>query len=341
MGNRCLLRAVTDPLRDQDPFRILAFPGAYADNRRNSSTGDRVAMSMIVECESCRSRFRLSESLLKESKAVRFRCRKCGGSIMVRNPQAPPVIPVPAIPAGIAAPSMAADISPVVRPEIRLPISHEEPVPREEPVPSSAVPRLENLVPFSPVKDRNVVPLKVSTRRKQSPGGMILTVGLSVLLLAGGVLYFGTTEAGQELLGNWIPSRRSAPRIIATAIPAYEVRDMSTVHQKAVAGNLVVVGGTVVNVGKRTSRRIQVRAALVGEDNQVLMENSSLAGNLIDTPTLLRMNRDPIDVNLKMEHMGEGEHNNLPPGKSLPFMVVFFDPPGKIGSFTVRAVDAD
>jgi hypothetical protein len=267
---------------------------------------------------------------------------------MVRNPQAPPVIPVPAVPAEIAAPSKTADISTVIRPEIRQPISQEEPVPlermvpREEPVPSTATaPRLENLVLFTPVKDRNVVPLKASTRRKRSLGGMILIAGLSILLLAGGVLYFGTTGAGQELLGDWIPSRRAAPRIIATAIPAYEVRDMSTVHQKAVAGNLVVIGGTVVNVGKRTSRGIQVRAALIGEDNQVLMENSSLAGNLIDTPTLLRMNRDPIDVNLKMEHRGEGEDHKLPPGKSLPFMVVFFDPPGKIGSFTVRAVDAD
>ena len=102
-----------------------------------------------------------------------------------------------------------------------------------------------------------------------------------------------------------------------------------------------MVSGTVVNVGKGTSRGIQMRATLLGEDNQVLMENSSLAGNLIDEPTLLHMNRNPIEVYLKMEHREEGEHRDIPPGKSLPFMVVFFDPPGKIGSFTVHAVDAD
>ena len=79
-------------------------------------------MAMVVECESCRSRFRLNESLLKESKAVRFRCRKCGGSIMVRNPHAPPDIPDSAVPAIIAAPPMVADISPLVRPGIGQPV---------------------------------------------------------------------------------------------------------------------------------------------------------------------------------------------------------------------------
>ena len=160
--------------------------------------------------------------------------------------------------------------------------------------------------------------------------------------MAGGVLYFGTTEAGRELLGKWFPSWGSAPRAGAASRPAYDVRELrSNSHEKAVAGNLVVVSGTVVNVGDGTSRGIRMRAALLGEDNQVLMENSSLAGNLIDESTLRHMNRNPIDVYLKMEDREEGEHHDIPPGKSVPFMVVFFDPPGKVGYFTVRAVDAD
>ena len=72
-------------------------------------------MTMVVECESCRSRFRLKKALLKESNEVRFRCRKCGGSIMVWNPHPPPVIPFLAVSAE-SAPPMAADNSSVVRP---------------------------------------------------------------------------------------------------------------------------------------------------------------------------------------------------------------------------------
>jgi len=291
-------------------------------------------MAMVVECESCRSRFRLNESLLEESKAVRFRCRKCGGSIMVRNPHAPPVIPVPADSPKIADPPTASDIPSVVRPEI------VQPPPRAIPVPSTTVPRMEDLVLLPPGK--NVVRLKAPTPRKRSPGRTILVAGLSILLLAGGLLYLGTTKAGQELLGRWFPSWGSATRTSAAAKPAYDVREMkSAANDKALAGNLFVVSGTVVNVGKGTSHGIQMRAVLLGEDNQILMENSSLAGNLIDESTLPHMKRDSIEGYLKMEHKEEGENRDIPPGKSLPFMVVFFDPPGKIGSFTVRAVDAD
>lgn len=309
-------------------------------------------MAMVVECESCGSSFRLNESLLKDSKAVRFRCRKCGGSIMVRNPHAPRNIPVSAVPPKMATAPVAAGISPAAVPEVEPPDPHKMPVPHpttyapSNDVPAPTVPtvrpvlQVEDMVLLSPGKV--VVPLKAFTRRKPSPGRNILVAGLSIFLLAGGFLYLGITETGQELLGDWFPSWGSVPQASAAPRPAYDVRELkSTGHENAVAGNLFVVSGTVMNVGKGTSRGIQMRATLLGVDNQVLVENSSLAGNLIDETTLRYMKRDTIEVYLKMEHREEGESRDLPPGKSLPFTVVFFDPPGKIGSFTVRAVDAE
>lgn len=309
-------------------------------------------MDMAVECESCRSRFRLNESLLKQSKAVRFRCRKCGGFIMVRNPHAPRIIPVSSVPPKIAATPAATAISPAVGPKIERPAPKKTPVPpltthapsKAVPAPPvlpiPPVPRVEDLVLLSPGKD--VVPPKASTRRRPFPARSLLVAGLSIFLLVVGVVYFGTTEGGQDLLGNWLPPWGFARQANAASRPVYDVRELkSAAHEKSVAGNLFVVSGTVVNVGKGTSRGIRMRAALLGEDNQVLVENSSLAGNLIDEPTLLHMNRNPIEVFLKMEHREAGELRDVPPGKSLPFMVVFFDPPGKIGYFTAHAVDAD
>jgi hypothetical protein len=291
-------------------------------------------MKLVVECESCRSRYRLNESLLEESKAVRFRCRKCGGFIMVRNPHAPPVIPDSAVPAKNADTTVEADVSPLIQSDT------EPPTPLLMPIPSPIVTRLENLVIFPPSED--VGPPTVPTRRKPSFGKNILVAGLSILLLAGGVLYFATTLIGQEPLGKRFPLWGAAPQAKVAARPAYDVREMkSTFHEQAVAGDLFVVSGTVVNVGKGISRGIQMRATLLGEDNQVLIENSSIAGNLINEPTLLRMNRNPIEAELKTEYREGGEHRDILPGKSLPFIVVFFDPPGKIGSFKVQAVDAE
>ena len=51
--------------------------------------------TLRVDCEACKSRFRLDSSLFQGAKAIRVRCRKCGGYIIVRNPEAPPANPPP------------------------------------------------------------------------------------------------------------------------------------------------------------------------------------------------------------------------------------------------------
>ncbi|MCL1925680.1 MAG: zinc-ribbon domain-containing protein [Syntrophorhabdaceae bacterium] len=43
-------------------------------------------MVIVIECESCHSRYRLAKALFKKSRAISVRCRKCGGSIVVENP---------------------------------------------------------------------------------------------------------------------------------------------------------------------------------------------------------------------------------------------------------------
>lgn len=49
--------------------------------------------TLRVECGACRSKFRLDSSLFKGAAAISVRCRKCGGSIIVRNPEASPATP--------------------------------------------------------------------------------------------------------------------------------------------------------------------------------------------------------------------------------------------------------
>ena len=52
---------------------------------------------MIIECDACRARFRLDRKLLQGYMGVRFRCRRCGGPIIVKTPE-PPIARDPASP---------------------------------------------------------------------------------------------------------------------------------------------------------------------------------------------------------------------------------------------------
>jgi len=53
------------------------------------------------------------------------------------------------------------------------------------------------------------------------------------------------------------------------------------------------------------------------------------------------MNRVRIEGFLGMRYGGGNVNRDIPVGVSLPFMVVFFDPPEGIHSFTVKAVNVD
>ena len=190
--------------------------------------------------------------------------------------------------------------------------------------------------------------LRASRRRGPSMLTIFLLVVLAILLLAGGAYFFRDTKSARELLRTFFPRSGSGDtaRTVTTASavgkPAYDVRDMNSFHVKTfIGGNLFVIQGTVANVGKGPSRGIRVQATLLGKDNQALVDNTVFAANLVDNTTLRHANRALIEGLLGVRYGDRNVNRDIPAGASLPFMVVFFDPPGQIGYFAVKALDAE
>jgi hypothetical protein len=190
--------------------------------------------------------------------------------------------------------------------------------------------------------------LRASSRRGPSMLTLFLLVVPGILLLAGGAFFFRDTKPAQELLRKFFPpsGSRNTARAVSTASavekPAYEIRDMKSSYAKAfIGGNLFVIQGTVANVGKGPSRGIRVQATLLDKDNQALVTSTVFAANLVDNTTLRHANRAVIEGFLGLRYGERNVNRDIPAGKSLPFMAVFFDPPGQIESFTVKALDAE
>jgi len=336
---------------------------------------------MTVTCESCGSRFRLNEALLANAKAVRFRCRRCGGFIMVRNPEAPRLFPVSAVapeaarvpqavPGRIPSPlpvermTAGSDISGMIRPvPARFPAGGRAALSaaKADPVPSAGAERKlslleEPLIPPSPISYgpnlfQNHAKRDIRKTRQASKDSSGRPLGsrlplfvavLGILLLAGGALYFGAMKVGQNLLGKGFPTWGSTNPGSASESPVFDIQNVKGYQNKQATGeSLYVIQGTVANVGKSKSRGIRIQATLLGADNQAILKNEAFAGNLIDETLLPHMSRVRIEGFLGMRY-GEGNVNrDIPPGKSLPFMVVFFDPPGGVESFTAKALDAE
>jgi len=167
---------------------------------------------------------------------------------------------------------------------------------------------------------------------------LFLAVAISILLLAGGTFYFVDGNSGRKSSDNVLPVRaRSAPEHAV-----FDVGNLKGYLNKQTSGEpLYVVKGTVTNVGKALSSGIRIEATLLGKDNQAIVKNGTFAGSVIDESLISHMTRVRIEGFLGMRY-GEGDVNRgIPAGKTLPFMVVFFEPPEGVESFRVKAVDAE
>ena len=177
-----------------------------------------------------------------------------------------------------------------------------------------------------------------STSRPRYRRLLFHAAGVIILLLTGGAFYFVDEISGRTSLGNVSPLQaRNAPEKAV-----FDVGNLKGDRKKKASGEpLYVVKGTVTNVGKALSNGIRIEATLLGGDNQAIVKNGTFAGNVIDESLIPHMTRVRIEGFLGMRY-GEGDVNrNIPAGKTLPFMVVFFDPPEGVESFRVKAIDSD
>jgi hypothetical protein len=175
-------------------------------------------------------------------------------------------------------------------------------------------------------------------RRPRNRRPLFLAAAISLFMVVGGAFYFVDGNSGRTSSGNILPVRaRSAPEIAV-----FDVGNLKGFLNKQASGErLYVVKGTVTNVGKVLRSGIRIEATLLGKDNRVIVKNGTFPGNVIDESLISHMNRVRIEGFLGMRY-GEGDVNrDIPAGKTLPFMVVFFDPPEGVESFRVKAFDAE
>jgi len=182
---------------------------------------------------------------------------------------------------------------------------------------------------------------KAPSRRAPSMLKVLVISVLWILLLAGGTYYFGTTKPGHDMLGKLFAGWGSARTGSAPERPVYDIRDVKWhVDKSSDGGSLFVIRGSVANVGNVPSAGIRIQATLLGKDNEALAEKAAFAGNLIDEASLGKMDHAGIEGAMSNRFGAGNVNREIPPGKALPFMVIFTDTPGPIETVMVKAVDA-
>jgi predicted Zn finger-like uncharacterized protein len=302
---------------------------------------------MIVECPSCRSRFRLGESLFQGAKGLRLRCRKCGEGIAVLNPamsSVPPDVPSPDDEPEITSPARQVGTAGPDVPEILVPESTVSP-PDEAPLGSPSEPEVSipappvEEMPFEYKKPRQPLPVIVSARPFHKRPAVVASA-LLFLLIAGGAGYIGFTASGKEALERLVSNVQSNWRGGAATIPVYDIWNVTGNYETSeTAGKLFVIRGIVTNAGRTTGGGIRIQAFLFNDKSQALVEKTVYAGNVIPEEGLRQQERTQIEAAMLSRFGDRNMNKDIPPGKSLPFMVVFFNPQDNIRSYRVIAHD--
>lgn len=164
---------------------------------------------------------------------------------------------------------------------------------------------------------------------------------LLFLLLGGGAAYLGFTGIGKKLLNRHAAGTEPLLSGSATAFPDYIVRNVSTYYVPRTASEkLFVLEGKVENRGRSVGRGIRVRVTLLNGTSQAIATRTFPAGHVFTDEELLHMDRARIEEGLS-NRLGEDPINvEIPPGKFLPFMALFFDLQESIAFYQVTVQGA-
>jgi predicted Zn finger-like uncharacterized protein len=199
-------------------------------------------------------------------------------------------------------------------------------------------------IPETPPAKEPPPPIPPERREAASPRfrPSLAALVLLFLALAGGGGYLGFTKGGQDLLRSWFPGMESLWLRGGKPGPQFDVRNLIGYYEpNAKSGNLFVIKGQVVNAGRSRKSGIRIHAALLNDKDQTIVETSCYAGNVLPGETLRTAPRGEIEEILS-NRFGERLINmEVPPGKSIPFMAVFFNAPEGISAYRLEAKEGD
>ncbi len=108
------------------------------------------------------------------------------------------------------------------------------------------------------------------------------------------------------------------------------------VQQKEGKSKVFFIDGKVTNNYPKPCHSIQVKGILFDERGKRSAEETVFCGNILTKKELRSASDDRIRESLQNPVGSSLSNFNIQPGTSIPFMLVFFDPPDKLSEFSIE-----
>lgn len=321
--------------------RYRHLPDIFVLKERRLRVGGR--QTIIIQCEKCKTKFRLDASLLKEQ-GSKVRCSVCSHTFM-------------AYPAkDSSSESLASDLDEEFREAVTIDGAGagEEAVERPQPKIKEEIDFEKKALAEEVEENREserdlteepvVEPLpeergEVHLLPKKSKVGLIILIIVFVIVAgAAAVVYFAPQMIAERLSLLKMPEKKSVKdlgvrRLSFKAVTGTFVNSQSN-------GQLFVVKGMVVNDYPKPRSFILVKASILDEKGNVVRSKRSYAGNSFSEQELQELPIQEIENAMKNPRGRDGSNVNVAPGASIPFMIVFQNLPKDLSEFTVEAVSS-
>lgn len=106
------------------------------------------------------------------------------------------------------------------------------------------------------------------------------------------------------------------------------------------SGRLFVISGKVTNNSSAPMSFIRVKGSIFDSSGKKVSENEVFCGNIFTQQELETLERAFIEQRLSNQIGSSLSNMNIPPGKSIDFNIIFFQPPERISEYAVNVVDA-
>ncbi len=180
--------------------------------------------------------------------------------------------------------------------------------------------------------------------RKRSPIGLPVLVILILFVFAGGG-YVAATFLGYKIpflpeiqipfIEQYLPQK--TPETVTYPDP---IPDQKSVTGRFLtndtAGELFIITGKIENPAQIAYRRIQVKGTLFQKEKKAAMTQVAYCGNIIPEETLKTAPIQDLTAQLKIPGGAADINENIMPGDTVPFMLVFADLPRNLENFTVE-----
>jgi len=304
---------------------------------------------MIIECEACGTKYRLDDSKAKDG--VRVRCSRCQNVFRVSPPVSPEEPPlfgdVQETTEGPSLNEWEEEFA-TKPPPPKMKVAAAPP--EKETSPGILVPSADGEKPLFPEEEYEEKPWaeeeifpsrapfarEARYRKERRVSKIFLLSILLIVVIFGALYYFARTHTS-------VPLFESIYGGISRLLGDGKEHQLSMIFMRGsehqVDGKTIfVIQGKVTNRSKETKRYVKLNGYLFNNEGKIVAKGAGYCGYTITTSDIKNSTHDKLKASFG--YIALAKVPPVPAEKSIPFTIIFFEPPQGATEYTVEIADA-